>query len=247
VKSQSAWLLTFDRSLSDPASNLCGCLSSYGVGRATAGRCFAAADNASWPYSYNETRQESRLEAADAAYRKKLEEEGLPSEPETPGSLRRLDDALKIVTDGNYCVKCHIVADYSPTGSNRAKAPNLANVYRRLRPEFARNWIANPKMILPYTSMPVNINFDPADPEFGKFLGTKVSQDLYHGTSIDQVDALVDLLMKYDQFARESKKIAGMVKPLPPAPPEGAAPAETTTPAPATSGATPRPTSTTDN
>jgi hypothetical protein len=137
---------------------------------------------------------------------------------------------LKIVTDGNYCVKCHIVADFSPSGSNRAKAPNLASVYQRLRPEYVRNWIANPKMILPYTSMPVNIAYDPDDPEFGKFLGTKVSQDLFHGNSIQQVDALVDLLMNYDQFAAGSKQIAGMVKPAT-VPAEGAPPAEGTVPA----------------
>jgi hypothetical protein len=125
--------------------------------------------------------------------------------------MRRLEDALKIVTDGNYCVKCHLVADYSPSGSNRAKAPNLADVFRRLRPDYTRDWIANPKMILPYTSMPVNIAWDPEDPEFGKFLGTKISQDLYHGNSIEQVDALVDLLMNYDRFTRDSTPIAGMV------------------------------------
>jgi hypothetical protein len=192
---------------------------------------FAAADDAPWPYSYNQTRQESRLAAEDRAYRTKLEDAGVPSEPQVPGGMRRLEDALKIVTDGNYCVKCHLVAEYSPTGSNRAKAPNLAEVFRRLRPDYTRKWIANPKMFLPYTPMPVNIAYDPDDPEFGQFLGTKVSQDLYHGNSIEQVDALVDLLMNYDRFTRDSTPIAGLVKPAT-VPPEGTTPAgEATTPA----------------
>src|SRR4029077_20910890 len=79
--------------------------------------------------------------------------------PPAPPGMRRLDDAMKVVVNGNFCVKCHIVADFTPAGSNRAKAPNLADVYRRVRPEYARNWIANPKMILPYTAMPVNIPY----------------------------------------------------------------------------------------
>ena len=49
-------------------------------------------------------------------------------------------------------------------GSVCTYAPNLADVYRRLRPEFVRDWIANPKMILPYTSMPVNIPYQEPPP-----------------------------------------------------------------------------------
>jgi hypothetical protein len=120
---------------------------------------------------------------------------------------------MKIVVDGNFCVKCHLVADYSPPGSNRAKAPNLADVYRRLRPEFVRNWIANPKMILPYTSMPVNIPYQ--DPP-------AILSQLYHGSNVEQVQALSDLLMNYDQYARQSTTIADRVKPTPV---EGAKPA----------------------
>jgi hypothetical protein len=108
---------------------------------------------------------------------------------------------------------------------DRAKAPNLADVYRRFRPDYLRRWIAQPAMILPYTPMPVNVKYEPGKP----FLGG-VSQDLYHGTSIEQVDGLVDLLMNYDQFARSSRKIAGLVKPAT-IPPEGAPPAGGTTPA----------------
>jgi hypothetical protein len=175
---------------------------------------FAAADNATYPYSYTDGRQESRLEAEEDAYVRKLHEAGAVEELPPVGSMQRLDDALKIVVNGNYCVKCHLVADFEPAGSNRAKAPDLAEVYQRLRPDYMRRWIANPKMILPYTSMPVNIPYDPDAPNLGG-----VSQDLYHGTSIEQVDGLVDLLMNYDQYARESKKIADLVQPASPTEP----------------------------
>ena len=131
---------------------------------------------------------------------------------EAPEGMQRLDDAMKIVVNGNFCVKCHLVADYSPAGGNRAKAPQLADVYRRLRPEYVRNWIANPKMILPYTSMPVNIPYQ--DPP-------AVLSQLYHGTNVEQVQALTDLLMNYDQYTGQSTKIADRVQP---APAQGATP-----------------------
>jgi hypothetical protein len=129
---------------------------------------------------------------------------------------------MRIIVNNNYCVKCHLVGDFEPTGSDRAKAPNLAAVYRRLRPEYLRKWIANPKSILPYTGMPVNIPYDPDAPNLGG-----ISQDLYHGTSIDQVDSLVDLLMNYDEFAKRRSSVVDLVKQYggPPAPPPGTAPA----------------------
>src|SRR5437763_11338627 len=127
--------------------------------------------------------------------------------------MQRLDDAMKIIVNVNFCVKCHLVGDYSPPGSVRAKAPQLADVYRRLRPDFVRDWIANPKMILPYTSMPVNIPYENPPAILGQ---------LYHGDNVEQVLALAELLMNYDQYARQSTRIADRVQP---APAEGTPPA----------------------
>jgi hypothetical protein len=67
-------------------------------------------------------------------------------------------------------------------------------------------------MILPYTPMPVNVKYVASAPNKGG-----VSQDLYHGTSVEQVDALVDLLMNYDEFARENTSIKALVPAMPPA------------------------------
>ena len=100
------------------------------------------------------------------------------------------------------------VADAATSAGLRAQAPNLADVYRRLRPEYLRKWLAKPNSILPYTAMPVNVPYDPDKP----FLGTTVPQDLYHGASVEQVDALVDLLMNFDQYARQETKVAPLVK-----------------------------------
>ena len=125
-----------------------------------------------------------------------------------------LDDALKIVRNNNYCIKCHLLGDEMPAGASiKALAPQLANVHERLRPDYVHNWIANPKRFLPYTGMPVNIPFD-----------QPVSQDLYKGTSEQQVDALTDLLMYYDEFAK--RRLAGRREPARPvaAPAQSAAP-----------------------
>jgi len=135
---------------------------------------FAAVDGAAFPYVYDPRLDESSLATAEAVY---------------PGHL---DGAMKIVTNNNYCVKCHLVGDYSPPGNPKALAPQLGVVYERLRPDYVHDWIANPKRFLPYTGMPVNIPHD-----------KPVSQDLYAGDSEQQVAALTDLLMHFDEFVKQ--------------------------------------------
>jgi cytochrome c2 len=160
---------------------------------------FAAKSGAEFPYEYNSRRR--------GDYLARLEQ----SHPEL------LDDAMKIVTDGNYCVKCHSVGDYQVTGDITTLGPNLTEVYRRLRPDYVRRYVANPQRILPYTGMPVNIPYDPNLPHLGG-----VSQELFPGTSIQQLDGLVDLLMNFDEYAKRRTSIRNLVK-QPPAVPGSAA------------------------
>ena len=117
---------------------------------------------------------------------------------------------MKIVTDGNYCVKCHSIGDYQVRGAVKTLGPNLDEVYRRLRPDYTRRWIANPQRILPYTGMPVNIPYDPTPPNFGG-----VNQALFPGTSITQLDGVVDLLMNFDEYTRRQTSVKGLVKEVP--------------------------------
>jgi cytochrome c2 len=171
---------------------------------------FAAVDGADAPYVYDARLDESSLVAKEQSY---------PA---------HLDGAMKIVTNNNYCVKCHLVGSYAPPGNPKALAPQLERVHERLRPDYVHDWIANPKRFLPYTGMPVNIPY-----------GAPVSQDLYRGTSEQQVDALTDLLMHYDAFAKRNLRLDAYLPqaapglpaaPPPPAPQPpaqtGAAPAE---------------------
>jgi hypothetical protein len=155
---------------------------------------FAAIDNAEYPYDFDPRTREGYLAS-------KEREEDHP---------HRLGDALKIVTDNNYCVKCHPIGDFEPAGSARAKGPHLDQVYKRLRPDFALRWIANPKRILPYTGMPVNI--PPNKP---------ASDVLYPGSSLEQVNAVVDLLMNWDRFIESRLPIKPLIKTAPAAATEG--------------------------
>ncbi len=150
---------------------------------------FAAKSNSEFPYEYNNRRRRDYMAGLEKTH---------------PALL---NDAMKIVTNGNYCVKCHSIGDYQVKGAPKSLGPNLDEVYRRLRPDYLRRWIGNPQRILPYTGMPVNIPFDPNPPNFGG-----VAQDLFPGPSISQLDGVVDLLMNFDEYTRRQTSVKGLVK-----------------------------------
>jgi len=145
---------------------------------------FASVDGADYPYVYDSRLDDSSLAEAETRY------------PE------HLEGAMRIVTNNNYCVKCHLVGDYAPPGNPKALAPQLGRVHERLRPEYVYEWIANPKRFLPYTGMPVNIPHD-----------KPVSQDLYVGDSEQQVGGLTDLLMHFDEFAKRQFSLDSYLPP----------------------------------
>jgi len=145
---------------------------------------FASVDGADYPYVYDSRLDESSLAAIEQSH------------------SGHLEGAMKIVTNNNYCVKCHLVGSYAPPGNPKALAPQLERVHERLRPDYVHNWIANPKRYLPYTGMPVNIPFD-----------KPVSQDLYAGNSEQQVAALTDLLMHFDTFAKKNFSLEAYLGP----------------------------------
>ncbi len=155
---------------------------------------FAARDGADFPYEFANRRRPGHLEQLDKAYQERLAKLEPPVEAE-PGV--RMQTAADMLVDRSLCVKCHLIGDYNPVAAERTKGPNLANVYKRLRPEYVRRWVANPKLIHGYTAMPALYPHDPDQPFNGG-----VSQSLYHGTATQQVDALVDMLMNYDQYTR---------------------------------------------
>ena len=145
---------------------------------------FAARDDAPAPYEFDARTSSDYLSTEEAKHR------------------NRLVDALKIVTDNNYCVKCHLVGDFRPAGSVRAMGPQIDRVNERLRPDYVLHWVGNPKRTLPYTGMPVNIPFD-----------KPISQSLYPGDSLQQLNGVVDLLMNWDRFTKSQFTLKSWIKP----------------------------------
>jgi cytochrome c2 len=163
---------------------------------------FAAHDGAEYPYEFDVRGREDHIEQMEATHPKYLE------------------GGLAIVTDNNFCVKCHLIGDFSPGGNPKAMGPRLERVHNRLRPDYLQRWIGDPARVLPYTAMPVNI-----PPDKG------VDQNLFPGSPQDQVNAVVDLLANFDRLAEGQMSIKARIKPAAPAP---------TTP-PAAGGNTPAP------
>jgi len=106
----------------------------------------------------------------------------------------RLDQAMRVLVDRQtFCAKCHYIGAYGPGGATRTTlAPDLENVADRLHPSYIRQWVARPNSILPYTGMPVNF------PPEGEPLG----QDLLPGTSLEQLDAVTELLAHFDEYLK---------------------------------------------
>jgi cytochrome c551/c552 len=157
---------------------------------------FAARDNADYPYEFDPRVNGDHLAEAAAAY-----------QAENGGDSDRLADAMQIVVSQDYCVKCHAVGDFVPEGSPRGLAPNLGMVHKRLRAGYVQSWIARPSGILPYTAMPQIVPYDEAKP----YLGAEQTQKLFHGTSPETVDVLVDLLMNFDSYAKSRASVSGLV------------------------------------
>ena len=129
---------------------------------------FAATAGVEFPYASAPAARMARLEA-------------LSREP-----AKRFEKALGIVTDRTtYCAKCHLIGDHGPGGTTKTVlAPNLERVGRRIRPEYLRQWLANPRSVLPYTAMPVNF---PPGPD---------------GKPPPELDAVLELLVNYEAWLR---------------------------------------------
>lgn len=108
--------------------------------------------------------------------------------------------AWALITDRTtFCAKCHVINDLRPSGESRSVlAPDLTLAARRLRGPFLRRWLASPKSVLPYTAMPVN--FPPS--------GEPLGQDVFPVGSREQLDAVADLLLHYDEYARQQMSAA---------------------------------------
>lgn len=138
---------------------------------------------------YFAARAEKTKELAEAW--KTQEAQLILREEEWPG---RLDAAWNLIHDSKtYCAKCHIFTADTGHLALPTEAPRLEEVYRRLRRNYLRAWVTDPKKILPYTAMPVNF---PAD-------GRALDRSVFDADSQVQLQAVLDLLEHYDWYARQ--------------------------------------------
>lgn len=99
-----------------------------------------------------------------------------------------LSDAFRLLTHQNLCAQCHQVGERP---INKADpGPNLTMAHQRLRPGWIERWVTNPKFYLHYTPMP---------PYFYK--GKLEHQNYFVGDSLEQIQAVRDLLMVYPQVS----------------------------------------------
>jgi mono/diheme cytochrome c family protein len=140
-----------------------------------------------------------------------------------PLAGNRFGHALNIVIHGKAgCIQCHGVNDKVAEGNPRGNGPSLDGVYKRLKPDYIKRWIAKPSMILPYTKMAELIPYKPGGPNFGGFEppilgpdgkplmdgdGNPITDRAYHGTSEQQLDAVRDLLSNFDRYMKSETSI----------------------------------------
>ena len=183
---------------------------------------FSAHDNPDYPGQFVADRNEADLAQAQTRYQQRLHAAGK--------SGNRLEDALKIVINKAGCITCHAVNDQMPEGGDRANGPNLGDVHRRLQPSYLKRWIAKPSWLLPYTKMQEMIPYKPdKPPTFGGFElpalnasgqpikeadGTPKFIELYHGTSWEQLQAVVDLLSNFGSFVESQTSMRERTKEL---------------------------------
>ena len=157
---------------------------------------FAAADGSTYPYQEvpqaEPIYQHNATEAFQANFPLRAKEQTYLTEGWSV--LTGVSGAGELIK-GGACTKCHQVGGkvYKQVDVKDPRGPNLERVSRRLRPDWVRVWLFNPKRITPYTSMPIN---------FGSH--ESKMHPLFEGKSLDQLTGVRDALMNYS-FIMERK------------------------------------------
>jgi cbb3-type cytochrome oxidase cytochrome c subunit/cytochrome c551/c552 len=147
---------------------------------------FAAVDGSDFPYHEQEATSQAYLDSQQL----ELTKEGVLAK-----DAGYLHEGWKSL-NGTLCIKCHSVGGRKFKVSdpkNDVQGPDLNRVQRRLRSDWVKLWLYNPKWIVPYTSMPLN---------FPHNNGAQFP-DLYNGDAGAQVEGTVDALLNYTRMMEE--------------------------------------------
>jgi hypothetical protein len=107
------------------------------------------------------------------------------------GGPLQLGEAVAV--KGPNCYQCHFHQGAAPDQKETpiAWAPDLARVRERLREDWTEDWLWNPALTYPGTSMPANFLGNP--PQY--------QQAFPNSTNTDQVQAVMDWLFNLDRGA----------------------------------------------
>jgi hypothetical protein len=129
--------------------------------------------------------------AAIAQWKKELDDKDSKNSPlrkqwEEEGAYA--SDAYRLLTDRNLCLQCHSVGSVT---ASVPQGPNLDLTARRLRPDWVKEWVANPDRLFGYKpAMPQNFPRNSLN-----------YQKVLDGKSIEQVTAIRDVLMDLSRVA----------------------------------------------
>ncbi len=144
---------------------------------------FSAVDGTPYPYQEVPQREPEYLEA---------------KEHEHPNYLHDGWQVITMPPPTGFCAGCHSVGGREFAGGDPTKVtrgPNLDRVSSRLRPDWLRLWLYNPKLITPYTRMPQNFTRD-----------KQVFPQLFGGNGQEQAGAASDALMNYLRLLEKEGK-----------------------------------------
>jgi mono/diheme cytochrome c family protein len=100
-------------------------------------------------------------------------------------------DAFRAIANKTLCLQCHSIGRMEIEG---AKGPNLALTAERLRPEWVKQWVGNPKRLFTYEPvMPVNFPNNAGDIQSLKLP--------FVGTPLEVIEATRDVLMDLPRLA----------------------------------------------
>ena len=131
-------------------------------------------------------------------------------EPQASGE--EYEEGKKLFSQDYFsCGSCHIIGEKMPSGTPEKWAPDFALAFKRLKPEWIKQWIKNPQALSPGTKMPTFFDpesFDAAGPE-----------DVLNGDENLQIKALRDyiLTLSNNQSAPKPAPAPASAAPQPPA------------------------------
>jgi hypothetical protein len=103
-------------------------------------------------------------------------------------------DAYRMLTSRELCTKCHQIGNTVASASDPTakQGPPLDVVFSRLRPEWIERWVDKPQRFVPYQSLMIAY-FNKDELKF---------QNLHAGPAQEQISALRDVLMNYEQISK---------------------------------------------